>query len=132
MTKNNANIVLIDMPAGSGKTQYIKALGATPANTLSSEQLIDILLQMCRGQSSLKETAKSLNRIIYIENMESLAGRPETQRLAAQLVALIASEHSVILAGIDFQNRTPFLLETLDVQKANYVWKTGLDTVIED
>jgi tRNA A37 N6-isopentenylltransferase MiaA len=132
MTKSNANIVLIDGPTGSGKTQYIKALGATPANTLSSAQLIDILLQMCWDKPSLEEAAKSLKHITYIENIESLAGRPQTQRLAAQLVALIASEHCVMLTGIDFQNRTPFLLETLDVQKANYVWKTTLDTVIED
>ena len=133
MNTHNTGVVLIDGPTGSGKTQYIKRLGATPSNTLTSEQLMDILLQMCRemcqGEFSLEETAFNLGHIAYVENMEDLAGRPETQRLAAKLVALMASKHCVTLTGIDFPNRLPFLLETLDEQKTNCVWKSKL---IED
>ena len=132
MDNCNTGIVLIDAPAGSGKTQFVRKMGAAPFNTLTSEQLIDTLLQMCQRKSSLEETAAGLSHITYIENMESLAGRPETQRLAAQLVVLMASKQRVILTGIDFLKRLPFLLETLDKQKTNYVWRTERDTVIGD
>ena len=124
-----SNIILINGPTGSGKTLYIRRLGATPANTLTSEQLVDELLQMCRSKSSLTETATRLSHITYIENMESLAGRPETQRLAAELIALMASKHRIILTSVDFANRLPFLLETLKAQGIGYVWKIML---IED
>lgn len=113
MDSYNTGIVLIDAPTGAGKTRYIKSLGATHSNTLTSEQLVDELLQMCMNRTSLINLAAKLQHIHYFENMESLCGKEKTQRLAAQLVQIMAVNKPVILTGIDFKLKLPFFLEEL-------------------
>lgn len=119
----DTGIILVDGPSGSGKTRYIKKLGSTQANTLTSEQLTDALLQMCKQNSSLQEIAATLQHIAFFENMESLHGRQETQRLAAQLIALMAEKRRITLTGIDFRRRLPYFLDALNAHGTDYTWK---------
>lgn len=116
MDAYNTGIVLIDAPTGAGKTRYIKSLGATQSNTLTSEQLVDELLQMCMNKISLINLAEKLQHIHYFENMESLSRKEKTQRLAAQLVQIMAVNKPVILTGIDFKLKLPFFLEELGAE----------------
>lgn len=113
MDAYNTGIVLIDAPTGAGKTRYIKSLGATHSNTLTSEQLVDAILEMCRNKTSLDNLVVKLHHVRFFENMESLRGKEETQKLAAQLVLRLSSQHRVIITGIDFKGRLPFFLESL-------------------
>ena len=122
MTANESNIVLIDAPTCAGKSRYIRMLGATPANTLTSEALMDELIRMCQSEASLEETAAKLKPIAYFENMESLAGRAETQRLAAELIRYMAKDHRVTLTGIEFQKRLPFFLNALGSYRTDPDW----------
>ena len=57
--------------------------------------------------------AENLGHIAYIENMESLRGREETQKRAAGLVKRLAEKQPVVLTGIDFRDRLPFFLAAL-------------------
>ena len=108
-----ADVILIDAPTGSGKTRYIKSLGAVPSNTLTSEQLIDALLEMCRNNTSLDNLANKLQHIYYFENLESLCGREDTQRLAASLIMRISKQHRTFSTGINFKEKLPFFMATI-------------------
>ena len=112
-TLRMAEIMLIDGPTRSGKTQYIKNLGAMPSNTLTSEALIDILLQIAKGGASLDKTAAKLSHIEFIEDLDLLCGRETTQKLAAQLIQRMAQERRIILTGINFQERLPYFMNML-------------------
>lgn len=109
-----SNIILINGPTGSGKSLYIRQLGASPANTLTSEQLVDQLLQMCHSKTSIEDLVRKLQHIYYVQNMESLAGKEETQELAAQLIQSLAKNHPITLTGINFPQNTPFFLSALE------------------
>lgn len=108
-----SNIILINGPTGSGKSLYIRQLGATPANTLNSEQLVDEILEMCHNKTSLDDLVVMLHYVRFFENMESLRGKEETQKLAAQLVLRLSSQHRIVITGIDFKGRLPFFLDSL-------------------
>lgn len=127
MNSSNTGIVLIDAPTGTGKTQYIKKLGATSANTLSSEQLVDAFLQMCRSESSLDDLAEQLRHIVYFENMESLCGKEVTQKLAAQFIQKLSEKNRITLTGINFRQKLPYFLSGLDEYK-HFLYASKVET----
>ena len=106
-------LYLIEGPTGSGKTRYLKALGANQDNTLTTESLWEQLLFIAKGFLTVEETAARLCHIEYVENLESLRGRQATQTLTGQLLTRMARDRDVYVAGIDFENNLPFFLEAL-------------------
>ena len=98
MENYSANIILIDAPTGSGKSRYIKNLGATAVNTISSEQLVDILLQVAREEYNMDAAINVLKNVQYVENMESLCGKEETQ-LIISLIILVFKLDILMLCG---------------------------------
>lgn len=127
MDNCNTGIVLIDAPTGSGKSRYIKKLGATVANTISSEQLVDILLQVAQEEYSMDAAINILKDVQYIENMESLCGKEETQKMAAQLIQKLSESKSVTLTGINFRQKLPYFLSSLDEYK-HFLYASKVET----
>ena len=127
MDNCNTGIVLIDVPTGSGKSRYIKKLGATAANTISAERLVDILLQIAQEEYSMDATINILKDVQYIENMESLCGKEETQKMAAQLIQKLSESKSVTLTGINFRQKLPYFLSSLDKYK-HFLYASKVET----
>lgn len=127
MDNCNAGIVLIDAPTGAGKSRYIKKLGATAANTISSEQLVDILLQIAQEEYSMDAAINILKDVQYIENMESLCGKEEMQKMAAQLIQKLSDRKSVTLTGINFRQKLPYFLSSLDEYK-HFLYASKVET----
>lgn len=116
----DTNILLLDAPSGAGKTRYIKKLGANSTNTLTSEQLKEAILQMSLRNISPEALAAQLDSILFLENLEDLAGKENTQRCAAQLIRHMASRRKgqpLILTGIHLETRLPVFLKALGTYK---------------
>ena len=110
---HKVNILLLDGPSSCGKTRTIRAMGATPKNTMTSDMLITELVQIAAKNQHIQEAADNLSHIRFLENLETLAGQPHTQLLAARLVMAMAKNHPIIITGICFQSRLPFFLKEL-------------------
>ncbi len=127
MENYSANIILIDAPTGSGKSRYIKKLGATVANTISSEQLVDVLLQVAQRKYSMDAAINILKDVQYIENMESLCGKEETQKMAAQFIQKLSESKLITLTGINFREKLPYFLSSLDEYK-HFLYASKVET----
>lgn len=104
---------IVTGPSGCGKSRMFRKLGANRQNTCTSEGLQQAIVYAVTHQLSPEHVAEGFSHICFFENLESLAGKPLTQQMAARIFQAMAKDRCVLASCIEPERTIPHLLKEL-------------------
>lgn len=118
---DRACIIMIDGKSLCGKSLLIKSIPTCKKRVFSCDNFHRYLISYLENEKTDAEIVDSLDdKMLCIEDIDFLAGRPFTQWRIAKIFNMLAVRQKIIITGIQIKSRLPDFFENLKRTYAIY------------